>query len=137
MLSNHSRYAKEDIYGHDPGEIIDAFKHVESVLVYKIIREIYVNLYNNDLVWYIHLKELNSNTAFADNFNSTDENELSFNYTYSEENGEYKGCLQYPLFTDLRELYNFVINPTACVFPNIIDIVVDRIMHQDFVQHII
>ena len=80
---------------------------------------------------------MNGNTAFAHNFYSTDENELSFNYTYRKENGKYKGCLQSPSFTEFRELlYNFVANSIACVFPSIMDILVDRIMHDDFVDHI-
>ena len=117
MLCNHSRYANKDIHGHDHGETIDVFNDVESVLDLIVRREIYVNLYNIDLVGYIHFKELNSNIAFADNFNNTDENELSLNYTYSKENGSIRDVY------NIRELYNFVINPTACVFSSIIDIV--------------
>ena len=51
---------------------------------------------------------------------------LSFNYTYSKEISEYKGCLQ---------LYNFDINQIGCIFPSIMDIL-DRIMHDYFVEHI-
>ena len=56
---------------------------VESVLDLIIGRELYVNLYSNDLVWHSYFQELNSH------INSADENESSFNYTYSKENGEY------------------------------------------------
>ena len=143
MLSNN-RHANEDVHGHDPGEIIDVFTEyvsplgdIESVLDLIIGRELYVNLYNNDAVWYIYFKELNGDNAFADNFNSTDETELSFKETYSKENVEHKCCIQYPSFTYLCELHNFVINPIACVFPSIMDIVsVGRIMHDNFVRHI-